>query len=182
MGADGEGLVDIFFSIDWKGTFVPTVAIAEVILRGSLVYLGVFALLRLVSRREVGTVGMADLLLMVLIADAASNAMASQYKSVPEGILLVGTLVFWNYSLDWLGYRFPRLERFLHPPPLPLVKDGRPLWRNLRREMITQEELMTRLRQEGVDDLAEVKTACLEGDGRISVIERAPSQSPSDLG
>lgn len=164
--------MDVFFSVDWKAAFAPTVGIAEIMMRASLVYLGIFALLRIVLRREVGTVGMTDLLMMVLIADASSNAMTSQYQSVPEGLTLVGTLVFWNYALDRLGYRFPRFERFLHPSPLPLIKSGRLLRRNMRREMITEDELMSRLREQGIEDVAHVKMMCMEGDGRLSVIER----------
>ena len=169
---EAERFVDVFFNIDWNAAFAPTVAIAEIVMRGSLVYLGIFAILRFVLRREAGTIGMPDLLMMVLIADAASNAMASQYKSIPEGLILVGTLVFWNYSLDRFDYRFPALRRFLYPPPLALVKDGRLIRRNLRREMITEEELMSSFRQQGVGSLSEVKTACIESDGRISVIGR----------
>src|SRR5262245_18723861 len=96
---------------------------------------------------------MADLLVVVLIADAAQNAMSANYVSVPDGILLVATIVSWSYCLDWLGCRFPRLQRFLRPPPLPLVRDGRLLRHNLRRELVSEEELMSQLREQGVEDL-----------------------------
>lgn len=82
------------------------------------------------------------------------------------------TIIFWNYALDWLGYRFPRFRRFVHPSPLPLVKDGRMLRQNMRRELMTEDELMSQLREQGVDDISKVKEARMEGDGRVSVIER----------
>jgi uncharacterized membrane protein YcaP (DUF421 family) len=96
--------------------------------------------------------------------------MSSNYKSVTDGLILVNTIAFWNYFPDWLGYRFPRVRRLLRPPPLPLVKDGRLQRRNLRQEMITEDELMGHLRENGVERIEEVKKAYLEGDGRISVI------------
>lgn len=157
--------------IDWNAVFVPTVSVAEIVLRGTLIYLLLFFVLR-VLRREAGALGISDLLVVVLIADAAQNAMASEYKSVTEGAVLVGTIIAWDYSLDWLGYRFPAIRRLLRPAPLPLVKDGRVLRQNLRKEMITMEELLGQLREQGVESVAEVKHCCLEGDGHISVIKK----------
>jgi uncharacterized membrane protein YcaP (DUF421 family) len=97
--------------------------------------------------------------------------MSSEYKSVTEGAVLVGTIVAWDYSLDWLGYRFPAFQRLLRPAPLPLIKEGRVLRQNLRREMITMEELLGQLREQGVESVGEVKRCCLEGDGHVSVIK-----------
>jgi uncharacterized membrane protein YcaP (DUF421 family) len=170
--------METLFNIDWKGAFVPTVSILEIIVRGTLTYLALFSLMRFVLKREAGVIGLADLLVVVLIADAAQNAMASEYKSITEGIALVATLVFWDFILDWLGYRFPRLQRFLHPPPLPLIENGQMLRRNMRRELIGEEELMSYLREQGVDDVGEVKKAFMEGDGRISVISRESKKKP----
>jgi uncharacterized membrane protein YcaP (DUF421 family) len=47
-----------------------------------------------VLRREPGTVGIADLLMVVLIADASQNAMAGEYHSILDGLILVLTIVF----------------------------------------------------------------------------------------
>src|SRR4030095_8539126 len=157
--------------VDWKSVFAPTVNLPEIFLRGTIVYLFLFFLLR-VLRRQAGAVGIPDLLLVVLIADAAQNAMSSEYKSITEGVVLVGTIAFWDYSLDWLGYRFPKLHRLVRPAPLPLIKEGRLLRRNMRQEMITEEELMAELRQQGVESVGEVEKSYLEGDGHISVIKK----------
>ena len=162
--------MDSLLNIDWKSVFVPTVSLAEIVLRGTFVYLLLFFVLR-VLRREAGALGISDLLVVVLIADAAQNAMSSEYKSVTEGAVLVGTIVAWDYSLDWLGYRFPAFQRLLRPAPLPLIKEGRVLRQNLRREMITMEELLGQLREQGVESVGEVKRCCLEGDGHVSVIK-----------
>ena len=160
--------------IDWKSVFVPTVSLAEIVLRGTVVYLLLFFVLR-VLRREAGALGISDLLVVVLIADAAQNAMSSDYKSITEGAVLVGTIIAWDYFLDWLGYTFPGFGRLLRPAPLPLVKNGRLLRQNMRKEMITTEELMSQLREQGVGSLDEVRRCYLEGDGHVSVIKNDPS-------
>jgi len=168
-----------FFEIDWREIFVPQASLAGVIVRGTLTYLLLFLILRFFLKRQTGVIGIADLLVVVLVADAAQNAMAAEYKSITEGALLVFTIVFWNYAVDWLGYRFPALQRFARPPPLQLIKDGRMLVRNMRQEMITAEELNSQLRQQGIESCDEVKEAYIEGDGRISIIKKQHEDTPS---
>ncbi len=158
--------------VDWAKTFLPDTPLLEIFLRGTLTYLALFFLLRVVLKRESGGLGVTDLLVVVLIADAAQNAMADDYTSIPDGILLVATIVFWSYALNWLGYRFPCIERYVHPQPLPLIKNGQMLHRQMREELITAEELRSQLRLQGVDDPATVKAAYMEGDGRVSVIKQ----------
>ena len=89
---------------------------AELILRGSVIYLGLVLTFRFVLRRDVGSMGLPDILFIVLIADASQNAMAGEYKSITDGAILLGTLVFWNVALDWLSFRSPVFRRFIEPP------------------------------------------------------------------
>src|SRR5688572_32621292 len=96
-------------AIDWHSIFVPKVSLLELLMRGTLMYLGIFFALRF-FRRTAGALSIADLLLVVLVADAAQNAMSSEYGSVTEGAVLVGTIFAWDYVLDWLEFRFPRLR------------------------------------------------------------------------
>lgn len=143
----------------------------EVMVRGTLTYLGLLILLRLVLKRQSGNIASSDILVTVLIADAIQNGMAGDYKSVPDGLLLVGTIVAWDYGIDWLSYRSKALRRLLVSPPLPLVIAGRMQRKHMRRELITQAELWEKLREEGIDNLDDVKRAYLESDGEISVIK-----------
>jgi uncharacterized membrane protein YcaP (DUF421 family) len=152
--------------------FGLTVSPAELILRGSAVYWFLFLVFRYVLRRDVGSIGIADILVLVLIADAAQNAMAGGYTSVTDGFILVSTIVGWNYTLDWAAYHYEPIRHWAEPPPLPLIQDGHVLLRNLRREYITREELDAKLREAGVEDASEVRSACLETDGQISVIKK----------
>jgi uncharacterized membrane protein YcaP (DUF421 family) len=166
--------------VEWDKVFIPDTPLLEIITRGSLVYLSLLILLRVILKRQAGTVSMTDLLVIVLIADAAQNAMAADYKSVPDGVLLVATLIFWNFMLEWLGYRFPIVEKLIHPPALPLIKDGRILHANMKRELITRVEIMSQLREQGIEDISQVKTACLEGDGKLSVVQYEEGQQKPD--
>jgi uncharacterized membrane protein YcaP (DUF421 family) len=157
--------------MDWKTIFLPDTPLLEIILRGSIMYLALFTMLRVVLKRQAGTLGMTDLLLITLIADAAQNGMAGEYNSISDGIVLVATIIFWNYLLDWLSFNFEWFGRLIEPPPLPLIKEGRMLRRNMRREFITEDEVLMQLREQGLDDVAKVKEAYIESDGRVSVIQ-----------
>src|SRR4051812_44138094 len=140
---------------DWQSLFGLSVPLAELIVRGSAMFLFLWPLFRIVIKRRVGAIGMADLLVLVIIADAAQNAMAGEYTSITDGVVLVGTIVAWNYLLDWLAFRYPWLQRLLEPAPLLVVENGRLLWRNMRLELLSREELEAKLRQHGVTELSQ---------------------------
>lgn len=159
------------FTVDWHDLFAVDTSLMELVIRGTIIYLSLFVLLRVVLRQESEAVGVTDLLVIVLLADAAQNGMAGSYNPIPEGIVLVMTIVFWAFALDWLGNLVSRIQRFVHPKALPLVKDGELLQKNMRRELIMEDELMNQLRLQGPSGLSKVKEAYMESDGRISIIE-----------
>lgn len=150
--------------------FSPDLPLLEMVVRGSVIYWFLLIVFRFVLRRDVGSMSMADLLFIVLVADASSNAMQGEYRSVTNGITLLGTLVGWNYLLDVLAFRYAKVAAFLEPPAEPLVRHGRLVTRTLRKERITAEEVLAKLREEGIDDLSVIRIARLEGDGKVSVI------------
>lgn len=157
--------------MDWSAIFLPDVPLTEIILRGSVIYITLFVLMRIVLKRQSGGLGVTDLLLVVLIADASQNAMSGGYNSIVGGVVLVCTIIFWSYLLDWLGFKFSWLNRLIEPPPLLLVQDGKMLRRNMRHELITEDELLSHIREQGLDDIRRVKKAYIESDGQISVVQ-----------
>lgn len=161
---------------DWNSMFVADTPFLEIILRGTVMYLALVVLLRIVLKRQTGALGMTDLLLITLLADASQNAMAGEYKSLPDGIVLVATIIFWNYFFDWLSVKSEWFERLIEPAPLPLVKRGKLLRRNMRRELITEAELLGKLREQGVEDLSKVELVNIESDGQISLIQYEEKQ------
>jgi len=156
--------------VNWSETFRLTVNPFELIVRGTVMYWFIFLVFRVLLRRSVGAIGIADVLLLVLIADAAQNGMAGDYKSITDGMILVATIIGWNVLFDWVAFRFPRVGKFIEPAPLALVEHGRINRRNLREEFLSEEELMAKLREQGIDRIDDVKRATMESDGTVSVI------------
>lgn len=156
--------------IDFGELIGPDMSVIETVLRGTVMYFVIFVLLRLVLRGRTGGTTMSDLLVLVLVADAAQNAMADEYRSLANGTVLVATIIGWSFTLDWLAYRVPAVERVVHPEKTPLVQNGRLIRSALARELITEEELMSEIRVQGFERLEEVRAVYLEGNGEISVI------------
>jgi len=157
---------------NWEELFVPDLSIAESLLRASVVYVSLVVLFRVVLKRQGGSLGLPDVMLVVLVSECVSQLLTANAKSVPNGLAAVFALLFWNYFLDRLAFYWPWLQRRLEPAPLDLIRDGKPLYENLASEGITDDELEAQLRLNGVDDVAKVKTARLESEGSVSVVEK----------
>jgi uncharacterized membrane protein YcaP (DUF421 family) len=148
------------------------------VVRGTVVYWFLLLVFRFVLRPDVGSMVVADLLFVVLVADAASNAMQGEYRSINDGQVLLSTLIAWNFALDWLSFRFATFARLLEPSAEVLVRHGRVNRKAMRREMITMDELAGKLREEGVESLADVRMARLESDGKLSVFTKSGNAKP----
>lgn len=157
--------------MDFSNLFAIHVSPMELVLRATLMYWFLLLIFRFVLRRDPGSLGVADILLVVIIADASQNAMSGGYSTMTEGFLLIGTLVFWNYALDWAAYRWPAVHKLTDPPPIQLIRAGEPLLRNMRKEFVTRDDLDAQLRQAGIDDIRQVRAAYLEGDGKFSILK-----------
>ena len=157
---------------DLQAVFGLTMPVLELVARGSVMFWFLVLVFRLVLRRDVGSMGITDFLFVVLLGDAAQNGMIGEGTSASDCIVLISTLVFWNVLIDWATWRFPRIERLFAARRLCLVRNGRRNRRNLRREFISDEELMSKVREEGLEDLSGVKVMYLESDGEISLIRQ----------
>jgi uncharacterized membrane protein YcaP (DUF421 family) len=158
--------------MDLSSMFRLTVDPLELVIRGTAMYWFLFALFRIVLRRDVGAIGIADVLLLVLVADASQNAMAGGYESITDGCILVGTIAGWSYIFDWASFHFEPVRRLFEPAPLELVRDGRLLRANMRKELVSVDELNAKLREHGIENFALVKLATMESDGEITIIKR----------
>jgi uncharacterized membrane protein YcaP (DUF421 family) len=162
------------WDVDWSDLFLFTVSPLELFVRGTLTYLFLFALFRFVVRRDAGGLGISDLLVLVIIADASQNAMAGEYTSVSDGIVLISTIIGWSMLLNYLSMRFRFFRRIILPQPLCLIKDGVKQEKTLRRELISDEELGEMLREHEIDDISEVRRAYLEPDGQVTMLRKKP--------
>ena len=161
----------LFDTTSLSRLFVPTVPLIEAFLRGTIVYLGLFAMFRFLARRgAVASASLTDLLVLVLVSTAVQNSLAADFNSITDGIILAAIVVFWSYAVDWLSYHFNPMRRFAFPRPVTLIENGKLLQENMDREIIPGEQLYSMLRQQEIEDVSEVKEARIEPNGQISII------------
>ena len=139
-------------------------------------YLSIVFLLRVVPKRRSGSISPNDMIALVLIGALAGDAVMGGSTSIADILLMIAVVIGWGYLLDVLEYHFPLVHRLLREPQTALIRDGQILRRNLRREFVTEEELMAALREEGIEEPSMVRSACLEADGQISVIKTEEQQ------
>ncbi len=161
----------MILGFDIGAALVPDVSLFETVVRGIVTYFSIFILLRVVLRGRTSAVAMSDLLVLVLIADAAQNAMAAEYHSITNGIVLVATIILCSFATDWVAFRVAAVRTFVHPERKRLVANGRVIRKVLAEELMTEDELLTQIRLNGVEDIGEVQAAYLEGNGEVSVIK-----------
>ena len=142
----------------------------QIVVRTLAVYGAVLIGLRLVGKRQLGQMSIADLVVILLIANAVQNAMVGPDASLQGGILAAVTLLAVNLVLTRALAHSPFAERLLEGVPTLLVKDGAYVLENLRREGLAHDEVDMAIREHGIGDLSGVRIAYLEPDGTISVI------------
>lgn len=144
----------------------------ELILRGGGIYLTVILLLRISGKRELGQLTPFDFVLLMLISEGASNALTAGDDSWLAAVIVITTMLLLNAGLGYMTARHARVERWMEGRPRFLIREGRVLYAALRKETISNNELMAALRQNGCFRPSQVEYAILETTGEISVKKR----------
>jgi uncharacterized membrane protein YcaP (DUF421 family) len=142
----------------------------DLVLRAAAVYLLILVVTRAVGRRELGHLGPADLILLVVIGDMVQQGVTQSDESLTGTAIVISTLAVLTVGSGWLSFRFRRLRPLLEGDPIVLIADGVIQERALRRQRISDSELAAEARQSSIGSLSEVRYAILEASGRISFI------------
>lgn len=153
----------------WTDLFRVDTPLLELVARGSILYVAILVLMRCMPRRTGGELATMDLVLLFMIAGAASNALGDS-DSVTESVVLIAVLMGWNVLVNAASYRFRWIEGLVSAPPVQVIRNGKMIRRNMRREFLTEEELMGSLREQGIGAIDEVKAAFIESEGALSVV------------
>ena len=144
----------------------------EILARGTAVYLLVAVVLRLVPKRQMGSIAPNDMIALVIVGSLAADAIMGGISALPDILLMILVIISWDYLSNLAEFHFPRFRGVAQDSPTLLVYQGVLLRENLRKEKLTEQELAASLRIQGIDDIADVQQAILEVDGQISVVAR----------
>jgi uncharacterized membrane protein YcaP (DUF421 family) len=143
----------------------------EIVLRATVTLVVLFVLTRGMSKRSLGDLSPFEMLLLVTIGDIVQQGITQEDMSLTGSILVVSTFGFWITVLTWITWRSDRGRRIIEGVPIVLVRDGVPVDEALAVERMPLDEVLEAARQSGVEDLAKVRLAVLEVNGRISIIQ-----------
>jgi uncharacterized membrane protein YcaP (DUF421 family) len=147
----------------------------DIVLRGIAIFLFLYVLMRVIGRRELSSLEPFDLILLVVLGDAVQQGLTQDDYSLTGAFLAIGTIALMQMAVSFTNFRFPKLRPFLDGEPIVVVQDGKALDKNLRRERVTMDDLMSAARQQNIASLDDVAWAVMETSGMISFIKKSDS-------
>ncbi len=153
------------------GILIPDISVIEKIVRPAIVYAFLLVAFRVAGKRELGQLTPFDLIVLLTISNVLQNAMIGSDNSLGGGIIGAMTVFVLNGLLARLTFRFPRLAEWIEGGPTTLIANGRIVQANMRREVMTLEELQRSLRHHdlGWEDIPNIRRALLELDGTVTI-------------
>ncbi|HEY7294272.1 MAG TPA: YetF domain-containing protein [Dehalococcoidia bacterium] len=159
----------------WHDIWLLQVPWWERVLRAAVVYAFVVIALRLAGKRELGQLNTLDLVVLLFLSNILQNSIIGNDVSVTGGIIGAATLLLINYVTLRVLFLFPRIDRIIEGDATPLVENGRVIGENLKRELLTKEELTVACHKQGLYSLDEVERAYLEPGGAITIFAKRPT-------
>ena len=150
--------------------FLPAIA-----LRTFIVLVALAVGLRFMGKRQLGQMNIYDLALIMLLANAAQNAMTQGNGYILPGLIAASVLFLSGWAISKAFAASPEFEKKIVGTSTLLVNDGAILMENLKHELVTHDQVMAAIRQHGLDRIKQVQMAILETDGTISVIPKEKS-------
>ena len=158
----------------WQDMFALGVPVAEKILRPVLVYAFLIVALRLAGKRELAQLNPFDLVVLLTLSNTVQNAIIGNDNSLSGGLIGASTLLLVNYVLVRFVSRHESLERIVEGDPDVLIENGRIKYDCLKKEAITEFELLGAAHKQGFASLDEIDHAVLEPSGAICFLGKRP--------
>ncbi len=143
----------------------------EAVLRAGAIYLFLLVLFRLVGQRTLSELSTFDFILLLIVSEAAQNALVGDDFSMTTGFIAILTIVMLDVLLSIVKKRFDTVEKVTEGTPLVLVDHGKPLHDRLEKTHVTETDVLQAARHtQGLERMEQIKYAVLETSGGISVI------------
>lgn len=143
--------------------------ISIIIFRTFFYYILFLVLFKVMGKREIGELGVNDLLVSVLFAEFATLAI-SNYKE-PLLVTLIPTLiiVFLQVIVSFLSLKSIKIRNLVDSSPSLIMKNGNINFKEMEKQRYNLEDLLTQVRDKGIKSLDEVEYAILENNGKLSI-------------
>jgi uncharacterized membrane protein YcaP (DUF421 family) len=152
----------------------------ELVLRTAVVYVLLWAVIRGTGKRELSELGPFDLVLLIVLGDVVQQAVTQEDMSITGGLIVLATMGLIVVAIGELLRRSARARRIIEGNPTTVVRDGEVENEAMRVERLPMADLLEAARSKGIDDLASVRYAILEPNGRFSFITNEQSPDNDD--
>jgi len=153
--------------------FIPTLPIWELVVRSAIMFLAVFVLLRVFGKRQVGQMTPYDLVVLLLISEGASNAIAADDQSIAAAIIVIATMLAINLAISFVSARSKAFDRLVEGSPEILIRNGHVDYAKLWDVNVSKADLLAALRAHDCLTPHEAELAVLEANGHITVKKKA---------
>jgi uncharacterized membrane protein YcaP (DUF421 family) len=151
----------------------------EIVVRALVMFSFILLLTRAMGKKELSELTAFELILLITIGDLVQQGVTQEDQSLTGAMLVLGTIGLLIVGLSYTGYRWKDARPVIEGLPVVVLRNGSPIEEALRLERLTLEELKESARHQGIDDLARVRIAILEPDGKFSFIQDEGRPDPS---
>ena len=156
----------------WESIWQPVLPPWEVAFRAAVVYLVVALVFRLIPRTELARISPLDIIFLTLITVVLRKSVVGDDVSLTTAFIGLGTIVAINLALHALARISHTWSDRIQGRRLMLVKNGNVVPAGLSAAKVTEDELLSRLRGYGTQDMSRVDSAFMERDGKITFVFR----------
>lgn len=142
--------------------------IGTIIFRTFLYYFLFLVLFRIMGKREVGELGVNDLLVSVLFAEFATLAIEKYTEPLIVTLIPVGIIVGMEILISYLSLKNTKFREIIDSKPSLIIKDGKINFKEMERQRYGIEDLLTQIRDKGIKSIEEIEYAVLENNGKLS--------------
>ena len=121
------------------------------------------------GKREVGQLGIIDLIVSILIAELVVISIENYDKDIMYSIVPILTLLLLQVTLSFLSLKLPKFRIFLDGNPSVIIKEGKLNYKEMTKQKYNLDDLMVQLREKGYRSIEEIEYAILENNGSLSV-------------
>lgn len=140
-----------------------------ILVRTVFFYFLVLIIYRIMGKREVGQLGIIDLIVSILIAELVVISVENYDNNILYSVVPILALLVLQVSLAFLSLKFPRFRIFLDGNPSIIIKDGKINYKEMIKQKYNLEDLMIQIREKGYRSIEEIEYAILENNGSLSV-------------
>ncbi len=155
--------------------------IVRTLISGTLAYVTIILILRLFGKRTLSKWNAFDYVVTIALGSVLGALVVSKTTSLAQGGTALLLLVALQFVVTWLSVRARWVSELVKAKPALLLFRGEFQQSTMRAARVTEGEIRTALRNQGIGRMDEAAAVVLETDGSFSVIPELDEGGRSTL-